>query len=285
MLNKMRRLEQPSIQLEEELKIIGGGIKGTRKEIAKFYHENAFNELPVLLITDIIELVEELEERMRHKKGIAHLDLISLLGRILNRIYYPEKKEEVFTPEIFGFYGEKMMRDFLREFEEVEIVERATQEEDWGQGIDMFVKFREIDMPLAIQFTFRSYENKKNLYGKKTVKKKENPKSEINPTDAVNCPLVLVRGSYRLFGEACDEWFRKSREKPKAKAIDYLSKKEKLHLLLQLMRTSNKEQKEVIERIIESYRKDKAPIIPPLSSWNPEELERLIERTQKMKIT
>lgn len=283
----MKTLEQ-QLGGAEKLEIIGTGPEGTREEIARYYHEKVFEKLPVFLISYIIELVEEVEEKARHKKGISHLDLTFLLGRIDEKLRDPRMKEKFFPPEIFGFYGERMMRDFLREFEEVEAVERATEEEDWRQRIDIFVKFQGVDRPLAIQFTFEDYEKKKNLYGMKTSIKKANPKSKINPRESAECSLVLVRGNSKIFDKACDEWFRKSREEPEKKAINYLSEKEKLHLVLQLLRTENEEQKEVIEKMADPYlrkffkkycpgQKNFEEKLIPLSKFNPGALEELIE--------
>jgi hypothetical protein len=227
---------------------------------------------------------------VEHRKGIAHLDLTSLITQFRENI--TKRAKETIPEKLIGFYGEKVTRDFLEGLDEVELVEQASLEEDWQQKIDFFIKFKGVEEPLAVQFTFGPYEAKKGLCT--VVTKKKNPESKINPKESLNCPLVLVKGNYQRFSQAWRSWFLEAEGKPKRKAADYLPNVEKAHLLLQLLRTPNKEQRRIIEKIAVPFLRDAVEIAigrsisvkrkVELSSLPPEFLEKMIEEVRRLKL-
>lgn len=276
----------PAQPRKEEIQILGMGEEDDIETINKELQET-YPYLSRGVISFITEGLSEYQgRRVKQQSGQRAMTLLnatSLCTDVEERIT-GNMRENIFPPELFGFYGEKMVRDFLQECEGIEIVERATEKEDYQQKSDMFLKFKNIEIPLAIQFTFQTLQKKTGLCSE--INKKQNNKSAINPFDNIKCPLILVNGHYHIFQKACYKWFDDSQKNPDATAIDYLPDEEKLYILMQLLRTKNKEQKNIIETIINPllkryyqkilHRQPMSDKLLNLSKYNVDQLEKLI---------
>lgn len=107
----------------------------------------------------------------------------------------------------FGHYAESIIIDAIMkelEGEVVEIVEKGTEEDDKVKKIDFWIKFKEVLVPIGIQYTISDSEEvikKKEAYLKKmnySVPRGERTDSRINWHG--NATAVLVRGNKEELG-------------------------------------------------------------------------------------
>lgn len=113
----------------------------------------------------------------------------------------PAKEKLPDYEENFGHIAEAIIRDSIGKKAGmlVEKVEKGTKAEDIREKVDFWIKFREIDEPLGIQYTCSNNENKiqdKRDFLRKAdniVKKEEKPDAEIKWSGNAN--VILVRGN------------------------------------------------------------------------------------------